>query len=1063
MEKRILSSTEKIHQLQNRVMELEQQLAEAQATLQAQTALPGSSMMRRAKLLFTNSRDIILFIQGDNGRILDANPAARHAYGYSLAELLTLTIHELRAPDTQEQPADQMIKADNEAILFETAHQRKNGSTFPVEVSSQGVTINGERTFISVIRDISERKQAEAERERLMVAVEQEKIDAQHRAEELHAIIEALHDPVLVYNEEGVIYQANASAVRAHGFDPSRQHRNETNRALVVRYPDGRIAHSDELPSARALEGKAVIGEQLEITNPQGQALTILITSTPLVVNGAQRGAVSVWHDITEQERAKQALQTALSEAEEGRLMLEAILENVPIGLAITGGPPDFLLARVSQHGLEMNQRPADELLGLPSGQHQAAWKILAPDGNTQLLPEQMPLYRASRFGEPTLNLELLMEAQDGRRIPVLVNAAPVRDNQGKIVAAINTWLDISERKRAELALRKSEARYRRLIENANEGIWTIDADHLTDFINRRGAEILGYTVEEMLGKSAIDFVFPEDVAYGSQQLADRKQGIAAVHEMRMRHKAGQEIWVSSSATPIYGEQGEYLGALAMFMDINERRQAEAALRENEEMLRLALTAGRAGAWSWDLTTDILHWSDEYYRIFGFEPGSIPPSVEAGFNRIHPDDLPRINDVVRDAIERGTQIDTVHRVIWPDGLVHWVRGISRAFYQEQGKPVRMAGIAMDITEQKQAEIDLQAAHRRNIEILESISDAFYSLDPEGRFTYVNQKAASLWGKQPGELLGKNIWEVFPSGKQTESYTKIQQALADRQPNQYETYSTFLDQWIEVHLYPSEQGISVYFQEINERKHAEAALAEFTEKLARSNQELEQFAYAASHDLQEPLRKIEAFAIRLLESTTSLEEYQREYVERMRNAASRMRQMIESLLQLSRIRTQGQPFQQIDLSLVTAEVLSDLDHLIRRTGGRVEVGELPSVEGDSLQLHQLLQNLISNSLKFHHPDKPPVVKVYARLHFNSVQILIEDNGIGFDSTDTERIFQPFQRLVGRSQYEGSGMGLAICRRIVERHGGGITANSKPGQGATFTVTLPVQQGNGQVEN
>jgi PAS domain S-box-containing protein len=492
-------------------------------------------------------------------------------------------------------------------------------------------------------------------------------------------------------------------------------------------------------------------------------------------------------------------------------------------------------------------------------------------------------------------------------------------------------------------------------------------------------------------------------------------------------------------------------------LDISERKRAEEALRENEEMLRLALTAGRAGAWKWDLTTDSLDWSDEYYRIFGFEPGSIPPSAEAGFSRVHPDDLAQIEGAVRQAMERGTQIDAFHRVIWPDGSIHWVRGISRAFFNDQGKPDRMAGIAIDFTEQKQAEIELQAAHLRNVEILESISDAFYSLDAEGRFTYVNRKAASLWGKQPGELLGKNIWEVFPSGKETESYVKIQQTMADRQPRQYESYSRFLEQWIEVHLYPSEGGISVYFQDISNRKRTEAALAELSGKLERSNQELEQFAFVASHDLQEPLRKIEAFGDALLQSIEPIDERARLYVERMRNAAGRMRSMVDGLLQLSRINTQGQPFIRVDLARVSAEVVSDLEYQVQRTGGKLEIDELPVVEGDPLQLRLLLQNLIGNALKYHRPDTPPVVKVYASQLPGRVQILVEDNGIGFNAEEAEIIFQPFQRLVGRSQYEGSGMGLAICRRIVERHGGEITAKGEPGKGASFVVTLPVRAG------
>jgi signal transduction histidine kinase len=180
---------------------------------------------------------------------------------------------------------------------------------------------------------------------------------------------------------------------------------------------------------------------------------------------------------------------------------------------------------------------------------------------------------------------------------------------------------------------------------------------------------------------------------------------------------------------------------------------------------------------------------------------------------------------------------------------------------------------------------------------------------------------------------------------------------------------------------------------------------------------------------------------------------------MQNAAARMHDMVDGLLQLSRVATQGKPFTRVNLSEVISEVLSALGDQVGRSGGRSEFGPLPVVEGDAVQLRQLMQNLIGNALKYHQPGIPPNVKVYAKQLPEKVQIYVEDNGIGFEQGDAERIFQPFQRLVGRSEYEGSGMGLAICRRIVERHGGEINALSQPGEGATFIVTLPLCQSEG----
>ncbi|MGI8955595.1 MAG: sensor histidine kinase [Chthoniobacterales bacterium] len=243
------------------------------------------------------------------------------------------------------------------------------------------------------------------------------------------------------------------------------------------------------------------------------------------------------------------------------------------------------------------------------------------------------------------------------------------------------------------------------------------------------------------------------------------------------------------------------------------------------------------------------------------------------------------------------------------------------------------------------------------------------------------------------------------------------------------------------------------------------LGEANESLQRSNRELEQFASVASHDLQEPLRKIQAFGDRLqTRCAAELGEQGRDYLVRMLASATRMRSLIDALLSFSRITIKAQPFAPVDLAATADEVVSDLEDRIQRMGGRVEVGPLPSVEADPLQMRQLFQNLIGNGLKFARPDVPPVVKVMSRLLNQSeengpiprCEISVCDNGIGFEEVYLDRIFELFQRLHGRQEYEGTGMGLAICRKIVERHGGTITAQSSPGSGANFLVTLPLRQ-------
>ena len=252
------------------------------------------------------------------------------------------------------------------------------------------------------------------------------------------------------------------------------------------------------------------------------------------------------------------------------------------------------------------------------------------------------------------------------------------------------------------------------------------------------------------------------------------------------------------------------------------------------------------------------------------------------------------------------------------------------------------------------------------------------------------------------------------------------------------------------------------REVSRRAALEESLRVRSEALASSNKELEQYAYIASHDLQEPLRKITAFGSLLQRDCGDrLTDEGRDYLRRMESGVTRMQTLINDLLSLSRVSTRAKPFAPVDLNQVMRIVESDLESRVKESGGRIETAGLPTISADGTQLQQLLQNLVGNALKFRREGVPPVVKVYSRPADSGAadrpacDLIVEDNGIGFDQKYADRIFQIFQRLHGRGVYGGSGIGLAICRKIVERHGGTITPRSAEGEGTTFTVRLPLE--------
>ncbi|MGW8251998.1 MAG: sensor histidine kinase, partial [Anaerolineales bacterium] len=255
----------------------------------------------------------------------------------------------------------------------------------------------------------------------------------------------------------------------------------------------------------------------------------------------------------------------------------------------------------------------------------------------------------------------------------------------------------------------------------------------------------------------------------------------------------------------------------------------------------------------------------------------------------------------------------------------------------------------------------------------------------------------------------------------------------------------------------------------ERDQAEASMRAYADELERSNRELQDFANIASHDMQEPLRKILTFSELLQKRYAGVIDARGEdYLERIDRSANRLYDLINDLLAYSRVTTRAQPFTLVDLNEIVRRVLSDLDLQIEQNRAQVELSDLPTLDADPIQMYQLLQNLVSNALKYHQPGVDPVIRILSPTEIASAytggngarQIQVSDNGIGFDEKYLDRIFQPFQRLHGREEFEGTGMGLAICRKIVERHGGSITARSRPGQGTTFIIDLPASQNSGE---
>ena len=422
------------------------------------------------------------------------------------------------------------------------------------------------------------------------------------------------------------------------------------------------------------------------------------------------------------------------------------------------------------------------------------------------------------------------------------------------------------------------------------------------------------------------------------------------------------------------------------------------------------------------------------------------------------------------------------------GRKRWLLTSKLPLHDQDGKIVGLIGIGRDITQQKQAEEALRRSNETLAQerlllrtLIDNLPDGIYAKDTAGRKTLANPAdLKNLRCQTEAEAIGKSDFDFFPKDIAEKFWADDQKVIQGQPVIKREEF--FIDEkgrkrWLLTSKLPLRDqagkivGLVGIGRDITQQKQAEEALRrsdeklrQFAAQLERSNRELQDFAYVASHDLQEPLRKIVVFGERLKEKNA--EKFGPEsldYLDRMQKATARMQTLINDLLTFSRVTTKAQPFTPVNLAEVAAAVVDDLEGRIELVKGRVEVGTLPVIDAEPLQMRQLLQNLIGNALKFRRPEEPPVVKVEAQIipdpdtpEKKLCRLTVSDNCIGFDEKYLDRIFNVFQRLHTRNEYEGTGMGLAIVQKIALHHGGDVTAKSKPGEGSTFIVTVPVVQ-------
>lgn len=631
-----------------------------------------------------------------------------------------------------------------------------------------------------------------------------------------------------------------------------------------------------------------------------------------------------------------------------------------------------------------------------------------------------------------------------------------IRDKNGVPATFEGTLQDVTESKLLKLSLEESNQRYKYVTQATFDAIW--DWDLITDecFWGEGFQTTFGYDTNTL--RSDKDFwtkhSHPDDRARISEEIAEAINGkkINWLNEYRFQKADNSYVDVLDRCIIIRDKNGKAIRMVGAMQDMSEKKTL---LQLLDKANRLA----RIGSWEIDVESGTVYWSDITKEIRETPPGYQPTLLDGIGHFKEGISRETIIKRVKESVKYGKSWQEDLQIFTHKGNLKWMRTIGKAELIH-GKCVKIYGSFQDIDEQKKAEIEIHKLFEEKNTILESIGDAFFAVDKSWIVTYWNNHAEKMLKTPKNEIVGNFLWDVFPESIDSVSYNKYHEAIQSNERIVFEDYFPPLEKWFEISAYPSESGLSVYFKDITERKISQMQLNELhlnlektAHNLSVSNHELEQFAYIASHDLQEPLRMISSFLSQLEKKYSDiLDEKGKQYIYFAVDGAKRMRQIILDLLEFSRVgRFDGQS-EKVDINEVVKEIVTLYRKQIEETGAEIYFENLPVVQSYKSPLRQVIQNLVGNSLKYQQPAKKPVINICSKEFDDHWQFSIQDNGIGIASDYFQRIFVIFQRLHNKDEYSGSGIGLAIVKKIVETMGGEIWIESKEGEGSTFFFTI-----------
>ena len=640
-------------------------------------------------------------------------------------------------------------------------------------------------------------------------------------------------------------------------------------------------------------------------------------------------------------------------------------------------------------------------------------------------------------------------------------------------------------------AFQQREETFRLLIEKSKDCIALTNAAGQVVYITPSVISILGYSEVEMFNLTVLERIHPDDRAMLPTIFADFAEGKSITFEMRVLHKEGHYCWIESTTTNFLNTSG-INAVVSNFRDITERKEAGELIIASERQLRELANAMPQLVWMAAPDGTVHYYNN---RLKEYDGASETSEKNWDWSPlVHSDDFDDTREAWEKAVKTKTTYSVEHRVKMKDGTYRY--HLSRAYpmFSNDDVVVQWYGTATDIHEQKEAQRVLKkyateleakvkertAELRQQISLAEALIDSSLDIiaiyDKETRLLHANNRFLEHFKLMKENVIGKKLDEIFPGS--VEGQERLHKAFLGESLYYTAVKSSFSDAYFTSFVVPLRNVNEEIFAALvvahdvteiiktNEMLKVSAnQLRQANESLIKKNQELEQFAYVASHDLQEPLRKISTFAKMLSRNVGEIPEPNGKYVEKIIQSSNRMSQLISDVLQFSQL-NKNEGFIEVDLNEILQNIRTDLELLIEQKKAVIHSDPLPVIEAIPRQMGQMFYNLISNSLKFIRADADVVVKisserteyVTAESKVPAYRITFSDNGIGFNEVYAEKIFHMFQRLNSREEFSGSGIGLAMVKKIISTHHGEISVKSKEGIGSEFHIILPAKQPN-----